>query len=154
MKLLLEGMQRATSYTSGRLFVDGVYQCEILEDTDRGLSDSMTEAEIIAKKKKDETAIPTGTYKITMDIISSRFKDKSWAKPYDGKIPRLLSVKGFDGILIHPTGNKVSDTSGCLLPNTSINNGTGSGSVSAFDKLMEKLLKAKSEGEEIIIEIV
>ena len=151
MKLLLERLQKADTYTHGRLSIDGTYQCEVLEDKDRNLDSNMTVEEIKSIKVQDETAIPTGVYKIDMNTISSKFKNKSWAIPYNGKIPRLIDVKGFDGILIHP-GNSASDTSGCLLPNTSINNGVGSGSIDAFNKLMTKLLEAKSE--EIIIEIV
>ena len=153
MKLLLERLQKTDTYTHGKLSIDGNYQCEMIEDKDRGLSSSMSLDEIKSIKVQDETAIPTGIYKIDMNTVSPRFKNKSWAIPYGGKIPRLVDVKGYEGVLIHP-GNTVDSTSGCLLPNTSVNNGVGSGSVSAFDKLMEKLLKAKSKGEEITIEIV
>lgn len=37
-----------------------------------------------------------------MNVVSPKFKDRSWAKPYDGKIPRLLDVPGFEGVLLHP----------------------------------------------------
>jgi len=58
--------------------------------------------EITSIKVKNETAIPTGTYSVNMNIVSPKFKDRAWAKPYNGKIPRLINVPGFDGVLIHP----------------------------------------------------
>ena len=74
----------------------------------------MTEEEIKSKKIYGQTAISTGIYKIDMNTVSPKFKDRSWAKPYDGKLPRLLNVPGYEGILIH-VGNTVEYTSGCIL---------------------------------------
>ena len=74
----------------------------------------MSLEEIKKIKVPNETAIPTGTYDITLNVISPRFKDRAWAKPYNGKLPRILNVLGFDGVLIHP-GNTQNDTSGCIL---------------------------------------
>jgi hypothetical protein len=62
----------------------------------------MSEDEIKSKKIYGETAVPTGTYKIDMSTVSPKFKNRSWARPYEGKVPRLINVKGFDGVLIHP----------------------------------------------------
>ena len=59
-------------------------------------------SEITAKKVYGETAIPTGTYKITMNVISNKFKNRVWAKPYGGKVPRILDVPAFEGVLLHP----------------------------------------------------
>lgn len=153
MKILVERLQKTDTYTHGKLSIDGKYCCEVVEDKDRGLSDSMSEAEISAKKVYGETAIPTGTYNIDMNTVSPKFKDRSWAKPYGGKLPRLVGVKGFEGVLIH-VGNTAKGSSGCLLVNTSVNKGVGTGSTQAFNKLMLLLLEAKAKGEEITIEIV
>jgi hypothetical protein len=109
MELVLKRIAKKSNYTIGNLYVNGKFFCDTLEDTDRGLTDSMTLEEIKTKKVYGETAIPTGTYNIDMNTISAKFKDRSWAKPYGGKLPRLLNVKGFDGILIH-VGNSASDT--------------------------------------------
>lgn len=153
MKLLLERLQKATTYTHGKLSIDGTYCCETIEDCCRGLSSSMSEEEIKSKKVYGQTAIPTGIYKIDMNTVSPKFKDRSWAKPYGGKLPRLVGVKGFEGVLIHPL-NRAEESLGCIGPNTSVNKGVGTGSTQAFNKLMLLLLEAKAKGEEITIEIV
>lgn len=113
----------------------------------------MTEEEIKSKKIYGQTAISTGIYKIDMNTVSPKFKDRSWAKPYGGKLPRLIGVKGFEGVLIH-VGNTAENSLGCLLVNTNVNKGIGTGSTQAFNKLMILLLEAKAKGEEITIEIV
>lgn len=138
MELKLERLQKADSYTHGKLSIDGKYICEVIEDKDRGLSDSMTEFEIKSKKVYGKTAIPTGKYRVNMNTVSPKFKDREWAKPYNGILPRLEGVKGFEGVLIH-VGNTADDSLGCLLVNTSVNNGVGTGSTQAFHKLMSIL---------------
>lgn len=153
MKLKLKREIKEANYTVGSLYINDKYECKTVEDTDRGLSDNMPENEINSKKVYGQTAIPTGTYGIDMSTISPRLKDRSWAKPYGGKLPRLIGVKGFDGILIHPF-NKAEESLGCIGPNESVNKGIGSNSVKAFNKIMLALLEAKAKGENITIEIV
>lgn len=56
------------------------------------------------KKIKGDTAIPTGTYNIILDIVSSKYSNFSkypYVKFCGGKMPRLLNVPGYEGILIH-----------------------------------------------------
>lgn len=114
MKLLLKRIARKPEYSIGKLYIDNQYFCDTLEDTDRGLKQSMSEQEIAKIKIKDKTAIPTGTYQIDMNTISPRFGNTSWASIYKGKVPRLVNVPGYSGVLIHP-GNTAKDTSGCIL---------------------------------------
>lgn len=114
MEILLKRIAKKPNYTIGKLYIDGKYFCDTLEDKDRGLLQSMTENEILKIKVKDQTAIPTGKYKIDMNTVSPRFGNSSWAKLYKGIVPRLINVPGYSGVLIHP-GNTVSDTSGCIL---------------------------------------
>lgn len=114
MELLLRRIARRSSYTIGKLYLDGVYQCDTLEDTDRGLDKTMGEAEILAVKVAGQTAIPTGTYSVTLGVVSPKFGKKAAYAFCEGKLPRLIDVKGFDGILLH-SGNSAADTAGCIL---------------------------------------
>ena len=67
------------------------------------------------KKIKGETAIPTGKYEITLNVASPRFsKYEYYMDICDGRLPRLLNVPGFDGILLH-VGSTAEHSSGCIL---------------------------------------
>lgn len=149
MKLLLDRIYKGQSYTIGKLYIDGEYICDTLEDSDRGLSDSMPLEEIQKNKKYGITAIPTGCYKVIMNVVSPKFKNRSWAKPYNGKLPRLQNVKGFDGVLIH-VGNTAEDSLGCILVGENKVKGQVINSTATFNKLMNILLKAN---DNITIEI-
>jgi hypothetical protein len=130
MKLLLQRFHYEPEYTLGKLYVDGVYQCFVLEDTLREV------------KIQDETAIPAGNYRVIISV-SPRF-----GKEY----PRLLDVPGFDGVLIH-SGNNSKDTSGCLLVGTNWDGtDTITGSRVAYMQLFLKIQEAFKK-EEITIEI-
>lgn len=152
MELKLKRIFKGGLYTIGKLYVNGVYECDVLEDTDRGLSDKMELSEIKKVKQYGKTAIPIGSYSIDMNTISPKFKDRSWAKVCEGKLPRLINVKGFDGVLIH-VGNKPEDTLGCLLTGYNKIKGQVVNSTSAFTKLYEKMKKAHINGESINLTI-
>lgn len=152
MKLLLRRIFKGHSYTIGKLFINGVYECDTLEDQDRGLTSQMSLEEIKAKKVYGVTAIPTGTYSINMTTVSPKFKDRAWAKPYKGILPRLENVKGYEGVLIH-VGNKAEDTLGCILVGENKVKGQVINSTATFYELMTVLLKAQSAGEVIELTI-
>ena len=142
MKLTVERRWPRAEYTIDVLFINGDRFCEILEDPIRD------------KKIKGVTAIPAGTYKIDMETVSPRFKNRAWAVPYKGKLPRLLDVPGYEGVLIHP-GNTAADTDGCLLPGNNREKGKVLDSQTRFHQLMKEfLLPAHQAGEEIEIEII
>ena len=68
-------------------------------------------------------------------------------KPYyrkvcNGKVPRLLGVKGFDGILIHKGINQKS-SAGCLIVGYNKIKGQVVQTELAFEKLYRLLSKAK-----------
>ena len=104
MRIELVRIAFKDTYTIGKLYVDGKYFCDVLEDKDRGLDSSMTESEILEKKVKGQTAIPTGHYVINI----------TYSPKYKRMMPLLLDVKGFSGIRIH-SGNTAKDTEGCLI---------------------------------------
>lgn len=148
MKLTLKRTFKGPQYTIGKLYVNGVYECDTLEDTDRGLNETQSLLEIQSKKVYGQTAIPYGTYKIDMNTVSPKFKDRSWAIPYKGILPRLENVKGFEGVLIH-VGNKPQETLGCVLVGENKVKGQVINSTASFNKLMKLLLQANIDGEDI-----
>ena len=153
MELKLRRRFKGPKYTIGSLYINGIYECDVIEDVDRNLYDSMTEEEIKSKKVYGQTAIPYGTYNIDMKTVSPKFKNRSWARPYGGKLPRLLNVKGFEGILIH-VGNTAQDSLGCLLVGENKLVGKVVNSTACFMELMTILLKAHLRGENITLTIV
>lgn len=138
MNILVKRIAKKPSYTIGKMYIDGKYFADTLEDKDRGLDQKMPLSEITAKKVYGETAIPTGTYKITMNVISNKFKNRTWARPYCGKVPRILDVPAFEGILIHP-GTTAQDTYGCVLLGKNKSVGKVLESQATFKQFMDKL---------------
>lgn len=139
-------------YTLGSLFVDGIYFCDTLEDMDRGLTQDTPLEEIKQKKVYGQTAIPTGEYSIDLSTVSPKFKDRSWAKFCEGRLPRLLNVPGYEGVLIH-VGNKPEDTLGCILVGKKSAGGTLVDSTKTFQKLYNIMLAASRAGQRVFIAI-
>ena len=133
MKLTLIRKYKKDKYCIGKLYIDGEYFCDTLEDKDRGLTDNMTVSEISKITVKKETAIPTGTYKVTI-TYSNRFKKN---------MPLINNVKGFEGIRIH-SGNTDKDTEGCILVGMNCQVGKVLDSQKTFKKLYDKLLADKN----------
>lgn len=141
MRLLLDRIYKGKDYTIGRLYIDGVYFCDTLEDTVRDLPEE--------EKIYSQTAIPAGTYKITLNIVSPKY---SLRKSYDwcgGRLPRLLNVPFFDGILIH-AGNTAKDSAGCILVGENKEKGKVLNSMATLKRLYKVLKSAK---DQIYIEI-
>lgn len=120
-------------YTIGKLYIDGKYVCDTLEDRDRGLDDSMNEEDIKKKKVYGETAIPYGTYKVSI-TYSNKFKKM---------LPLIESVKGFSGIRIH-SGNTAKDSLGCILVGENKEVGKVINSRKTFDKLFDLIKNEKN----------
>lgn len=153
MELTVERKYKKQGYTIGNLYINGEFFSNTLEDTDRGLKDSMTLDEILKQKNPSNTAIPSGTYSITLNVVSPRFGSRPFYKEVcNGKLPRLLNVKGFDGVLIH-AGNTAEDSAGCLLVGMNLEKGKVFKSQETFRKLYEVLNEAKLRGEDIQITI-
>lgn len=153
MELVVNRKWKKQSYTISNLTIDGKWFCNVLEDADRGLDSSMSIAKIRELKKPSITAIPRGTYEITLDVISPKYCTNSFYKQVcNGKVPRLLNVKGFEGILIH-AGNTDKDSAGCLLVGMNLEKGKVLKSQETFRKLYEVLNEAKLRGEDIQITI-
>lgn len=144
MRITVVRIAKKKTYTIGKLYVDGVYCCDTLEDVDRGLDVSMSESEITKRKVKHQTAIPTGIYKVDLDTFSQRFGNiVFYRNTCGGRLPRLLNVKCFEGVLIH-CGNTPSDTSGCILVGENKVVGKVVNSQECFRRLYAKLWNAKN----------
>lgn len=153
MELVVDRKWKKQNYTISNLTIDGKWFCNVLEDKDRNLDSSMSIAKIRELKKPSITAIPRGTYEITLDVISPKYSTNSFYKQVcNGKVPRLLNVKGFEGILIH-AGNTDKDTAGCLLVGINLERGKVLKSQETFRKLYKMLSEAKLRGEYIQITI-
>ena len=157
MKLRLERKYRCSNYCIDKLYINNEYFSDALEDPDRGLTDTMSLEEIKKIKIKGNTCIPYGTYNITLDVVSPKFGSKTFYKEVcNGKVPRLLNVKGFDGILIHvgdgPEGHRL--TEGCVLIGRNTIKGGLTEGKKYFQLLYNQMLEAKKRGEKIKITIV
>ena len=152
LDLLVDRRWKKEKYTIGRLFANGTFVCNTLEDTDRGLSYMMSLQLIRMTKIAGMTAIPRGTYKVVLSV-SEKFKKKAWAKKYGGLVPEIVGVPGFTGVRIHP-GNSDVDTEGCPLVGDNTVVGKLTNSVARYYELMDKyIMPAWNAGETIEITI-
>lgn len=140
MRLTLKRIANKKDYCIGKLYINGKYFCDTLEDVDRGLDDSMTEEDIKAIKVKGETAIPVGIYTVLL----------TYSPKYKKVMPLIHNVKGYSGIRIH-SGNTSKDTEGCLLVGKNTVVGRLTDSRNTFNALFKRLLQKGSN--KITIEI-
>ncbi len=136
MNIQLKRIAKKETYTIGKLYIDGVYFCDTIEDKDRGLNQIMSINDIKKKKVYGETAIPTGTYKLVIDY-SNRFKKN---------MAHILNVPGYEGIRIH-TGNSAKDSLGCIIVGKNKVVGKVVESRNTYNQLFPILQKAFKEGE-------
>lgn len=135
MKLRVERRFLKPEYTIGRLDVDGKFFCDTLEDRVRDLNRE--------KKIAGETAIPAGCYEVVVN----------WSPRFRRRLPRLLNVPGFEGILIH-RGNTPEDTAGCILVGENKMRGRVVYSTVYEIRLTALLEEAQQRGEKIWIEVM
>lgn len=153
MNIVLDRRYPKSTYSIGNISINGRWECNSLEDCDRGLLQTMQPWEIRARKVYGETAIPKGKYRVLMDVVSPKYAAVAWYKTVcGGMVPRLENVPGFDGVLIH-TGNTALDTAGCILVGENRKKGQLVDSRACFKRLYEKMLAAHKRGETITIEI-
>ena len=122
MKLVLVRIAKKETYTIGKLFIDGEYFCDTLEDKVRAKG----------VKIYGETAIDCGVYKVIMNI----------SKRFQKLMPLLLDVPNFAGIRIH-AGNTPKDTLGCILVGKNSIKGKLTESKIYTELLYDKIFKAK-----------
>lgn len=142
MELEVRRIAKREAYTIGRLYIDGERFCDTLEPTDRGLRQDMQIPVLRAKKRKGKTAIPTGRYRVTLEVKSPKYSKGRQYAFCDGYLPRLINVPAFEGVLIH-IGNYPRDTEGCILVGKNTVVGAVMESTATFKKLYEVLKKTR-----------
>lgn len=121
--------------TLGKLFVDGTYCCETLEDRDRKLESG-------GVKVPAQTAIPRGTYELIVNTSAH----------FDRRLPLLVAVPEFEGVRIH-SGNMVADTEGCILVGLGRTATSVTSSRAAFSILFDLIDRAYMADKQITIEV-
>lgn len=133
MNLTLERKWLSDNCTIGNLYVDGTWQCYILEDKVREIQ--LTD--VSQWKVAGATAIPRGRYRVI----------KSFSNRFQRITLQAINVPGFTGIRIHP-GNKAADTEGCLLPGNSRGDNTVINSKDACERLEARVFPILDRGDE------
>lgn len=156
MEILLKRIARRPTYTIGRLYIDGRYFCDTVEDTDRDLNRNGRfdngEAKVYA-----QTAIPNGRYRVTMNVRSPKFSSRTeynWWRVNGryGYLPRLLDVPHFEGILIH-AGSSARSSAGCIIVGRNTVVGGVTDSMATCKKLYPILKAAADRDEQIWITV-
>ena len=135
MLIEVKRLYKKADYTIGKMYIDGEYFCDTLEDTDRGLKRDMSLSELKELKEYGRTAIPTGEYVLTAEY-SNRFKKV---------LPLIHNVPAFDGVRIH-SGNTHEDTEGCIL----VGKNRAKGKVLDSRKTMSELMRIIGYSECVI----
>lgn len=143
MTLTLRRFYFAEKYTIGRLYTNGKYFCDTLEDTNRDKNKDGDLKDAGEGKVYGITCIPFGTYDVEV-TLSSRFKRM---------LPLLLNVPEFDGIRIH-SGNTAEDTLGCILVGKNTEKGIVTGSRVLSNELTDLLLTDQKKHIKNSIQIV
>lgn len=136
MTIVLNREKLGEDYTEGRLFIDGQYLCDTLEDKVRQLESG-------EKKVMHRTAIPAGRYKVVL----------SYSIHFQQQMPELVNVPYFSHIRIH-WGNSTDDTSGCILVGERSSEGKLIRSKVTYKKLMDVVKPVFQRNEEINMEVV
>lgn len=147
MELRLKRIARKDRYTIGRLYVNGVYFCDTLENPDRLYFGK--------PKVKGQTAIPRGRYAVSLNVYSPRFGAK---EPYksinNGCVPLVNDVPNFEGVRIH-IGNTAADTDGCPLVGQNKVVGQLVSSRVTYERLMKTyLVPARQRKEQVYITVL
>lgn len=131
MKLLLLRENGCDETTLGNLWMDGIWFCHTLEDQDRRLETGGT-------KIRGKTAIPLGTYPVTID----------WSTRFAKQMLHVLDVPQFAGIRIH-AGNTIFDTEGCILLGEDVDRDVLIHSRVAVNRLQHEVAQALDRAEAV-----
>ena len=141
MKLELKRIALKPNYTIGKLFINGTYYCDTIEDKVIDLNkngkfdDGLT-------KVMHQTAIPYGTFKVVVNH----------SPKFNRELPRLLDVPYFEGILIH-NGSDQNSSSGCIIVGENKTVGKVTNSRFYMNNLTARIKDAQNKGETTTITI-
>lgn len=142
MKIEVKRLYKKPAYTVGKLYIDGVYQCDTIEDRDRGLSQDDDLRLIDKVKIYGETAIPAGDYPVIV----------SYSPKFGKNLPLLEHVPCFSGVRIH-SGNTAKDSLGCIILGENKKVGQVINSRATCARVLPLIEAAYKKGERISIEI-
>lgn len=143
LHLTLIRAYRKADYTIGQLYTGNTLLCNTIEDTDRGLNQNDSTEHIKKVKVPGQTAIPTGTYKLTV----------SQSPKFGRRLIEVLNVPGFSGIRVH-RGNTAADSAGCIIPGKNTARGRVTDSTRFEELLTQMVDNAIRSGEECYLTIV
>ena len=132
MNLTLERIFFSPTYTIGKLYIDGVYFCDTIEDVNRDLNKDGDLNDVGEGKVYSKTAIPFGKYQVIVNM-SPKFKRL---------LPRLLNVPHFDGVLMH-NGTTEKSSAGCII----LGKNTIKGQVTDSTRYMNELTNLLNEAQ-------
>jgi len=140
MKITLNRALSRAGATIGKLSIDGIFACYALEDQVREVPGQPVES----WKVHGATAIPAGTYRVTLEH-SSRFGPDTLT---------INNVPGFQYIRMH-AGNTAADTEGCPLLGMQATEASLIGGTSrpAVALVKGEVQRAIARGELVTIEI-
>lgn len=147
LNLLLERKYFKPRYTVGTLSYTGSdgcrhALCDTLEPPSAHTRQGSSLRYIQFKKGLGFRAVPLGAYEVRM----------AESRRFGRRLPRLVGVPGFRGVLIHE-GNYPKDTAGCILPGWNRRRGMVCNSRSALAKVIELMNEAEGNGKKVTLAI-
>jgi len=142
MVIVVQRFLKSDDFTIGRLSIDDVMECYVLEDEKRDV------------KVMHETRIPAGKYEIKLRTFGGHHEKYKVKFPFHKGMLWIQDVPKFKDILIH-IGNTDEDTSGCLLVGKTADllKGTIGQSTVAYSAFYPKVERELSAGKKVFIEI-
>lgn len=137
MFLTVEREPSKNGATLGKLYINGSFFCDTLEDEIREIPG----IDVAKWKQYGKTAIPSGIYEVTLEP-SQKFGPDTMT---------VNGVHGFDYIRIH-AGNSDEDTHGCLLVGVRNSDSTIAQSRLTLSALKQRVMADIAEHKTVLIE--